>query len=805
MKTGKLVSIENKHVRFSFDAETGRIVSMKNKKSDNDYLQDPEKARNVFCIYHGFIREFEVSAPGGGTPCFADNPAEITKQMITPGLDTAATFASRKTKTGQSLAVAYKDAGSNILVKLTVSLLNDAEFCNWKLTLVNNGDEPAELMPVFPLLSGFRLGDGKRNLMVVNDQAGYILPLWSATGGIYGNAKYMSMQWGCVFDEGSGDAFGFVVKDPDIRSKAIWYHKPSIEVSFFPPISLNPGETHTLPEAQIHVYTGDWKKTAVAYSEWFSKKLPAKKQAAWVKNIDAHGSGWFSVQTAYGPEPSFSYTMESFRDVIIPYRRVPMDNYEFAFHCSRSMPREVTGKTALWTDGDNVLRKDLGGARALREGLKTVHDSGHHFTFYVEGYLCPGDADIVTIGKAGDWAVMNRDGTNQGSYTKQGIEQGGGLLHMCPGAKGWQNHLARTAARLVRQTDADGVRLDSLGFYFFPCYNPKHKHKNPFDYNIWVRELLDRVAVAVQKINPDCLLTTEGGPDFFAPHFDGSLTQHWLDKKIAVTRDVSPMRVAVPDYAIVAHGPCGPVAASLMGYPGGIGGSGTPDRMVNLDLRWRACRHSAADVIRWGDAAHDNPEASRADVECRRFTSKEIEVIVGARSLYSDEWKKENSRIGVIMNSNIDIKKGKVSYSVTFNSRNNTPRYAVLYDIEKTQMDIIKLEVSKGVATFETTANWFMAILAYNGAPPLAYMTGPENATAGEEIELNFALVGATTDKKIGGKLVAPAFGISTPKTVQVPGIIIVQIPVELAPGNYAVQLDSGSFTGCRRYINVGR
>ncbi len=120
-------------------------------------------------------------------------------------------------------------------------------------------------------------------------------------------------------------------------------------------------------------------------------------------------------------------------------------------------------------------------------------------------------------------------------------------------------------------------------------------------------------------------------------------------------------------------------------------------------------------------------------------------------------------------------------------------------------MTIIKPEIANGVATFETTSNWFMALLAYRGAPPLSYMTAPDIVAAGEEIELNFALVGATAGKKISGKLFAPALGIATPKTVQVPGIFNIEIPAELVPGNYAIQLDSRSFAGCRRYVQIGR
>jgi hypothetical protein len=78
--------------------------------------------------------------------------------------------------------------------------------------------------------------------MVVNDQAGYILLLRSATGGVYGNASYMSMQWGCVFDEASGDASAFIVQDSDLLNKQIRYDRPLIEVNYFPPKVLAAGE-----------------------------------------------------------------------------------------------------------------------------------------------------------------------------------------------------------------------------------------------------------------------------------------------------------------------------------------------------------------------------------------------------------------------------------------------------------------------------------------------------------------------------------------------------------------------------------
>lgn len=70
------------------------------------------------------------------------------------------------------------------------------------------------------------------------------------------------MQWGCVFDEASGDAFAFIVRDSDLLNKQIRYDRPFIEVNYFPPKVLAAGESITLPEVEILVYEGDWKKAA---------------------------------------------------------------------------------------------------------------------------------------------------------------------------------------------------------------------------------------------------------------------------------------------------------------------------------------------------------------------------------------------------------------------------------------------------------------------------------------------------------------------------------------------------------------
>ena len=807
-------TIEIGSAGFSFERGSGALVSVRNRGTGNEYLQGAAQRGNPFAVHYEFHAEFEITGSERGSPHAASLPAAITDSVFSPFQARAARFARGGTGHASSLTVEYHcgDGAMPLHARLGVSPGPAADSSLWSLALTNTGADFVTGMCSFPLLSGLRLGSGDGNLMVVNDQAGYVLPLWAHSGGTYGNARYMSMQWGCVFDERSGDAFGFVVRDPEIRNKQIRYLEPSIEVSYFPPFSIAPGATVTFPEVEILVYTGDWKRAAQRYRHWFSRHVGSVAHADWARRIDGHGAGWFEKRGQANPEgyPHVMLPLDRFEDLPELYHALPVDCQEYAFHCSRSQPAEITGKRMLWTDADNVIRGDLGGAPALREGIRGVHELGYHFTFYVEGYLCPGDADIVRLQGAREWAVMNRDGSNFGAYTREGEELGCGLLHMCTGCAEWQEHLARTAARLVRETGADGVRLDSLGFYAFPCYHPGHRHQSPFDYNRWLQQMLEKVAAAVRRENPDCLLTTEGGADFFGRHFDGALTQQFIPERVAVSRDVSPMRIAVPEYLVLWHVTSGPVAASLSGYPGGSAStiSSTP-RAMELDRKWRCARWPVADVIRWGDAVHDNPVADRADVTCRRFSSDTLDVIVGARPRFRGDWEQGTDpadpvRRGVAMNADIDLLRDRVSYRVTVATPGRRPRSAVLFDVERQRATEVEVAADERTATFEVDCNWFLAVLGYGESPPLAVIDLPARRSRGAVLAATVSLLGGAAPRSCTGMLSAPSLGLSAPHPITVPGTFELPVPEAAAAGFHRIQLTSEEFLGCERFLEVG-
>lgn len=806
----RLESISNENMEFSFDKSNGKLVNIRNLVTGNEYLNGSIKSGSPFAVYYDFIRDYEITCDKNGTPWKGADPAAISDNIFSPTESTSVNFKRINTPKTNSLKVTYIDTQGDWRVELTVKLKPAGSISSvWSIKLTNIGPSPASFMMVFPFISGLKLGDGKRNLMIANDQAGCSVPLWSKRGGIYGNSTQMSMQWGCIFNNKNKDVFGFIVKDPNLINKEITYIKPNIEVRYFPPQTVNPGETITFPDTEITIYTGNWKKTAVAYHDWFSGVFKPVKHPEWVKQMDGYAGQWtknrkqnYFPEDSTTPWPGYAYTMDSFTELPDVYRRLSIDTMEFSFFCRGSMGKALTGKFLAHTDGDNIVREDLGGVSALKKGIDLVHKLGFHTTFYIEGLLCPGYSDIAVRGKAREWAYMNKDGTNQGvhSFNKNP------WLCMCPGAKRWQDHLAQTAARLVRETGADGVRLDSLGCYFFPCYNPLHKHKSPFDFNVWMCELLEKVSASVRKENPNCLLMTEAPVDFYSQHFNGSLTQQWSTALVSIIRDLPPMRVALPEYFVTVHSPCGPVVASLTGYPGGCGGQEMEKKFLELDKKWRSARFAVNDIIRWGNAATENPIASRSDVVCRRFNAHGLDVIVGARLYFQTDFGKCPADNPSNL-KDVDVKKDRVSFQVRINNVGNPPERVYVYDIEKLCVEETAFKVDENKIIITVKSNWFMLILMYGKIIPFAIFDIPMVLSSGKTYDMHLSLLGETSIKRFEGWLYAPGIGWSKAAgkglKVNIPGTVKLTVPTALPQGKYPIKLYGNQFLGCKRFIEI--
>jgi hypothetical protein len=785
VRTAQEIGIENDFARIVFDAHTGELTSLRNVARSDEYLKDRTGGTGgPFRIYSDFRGEFDFHSQGSITRTAA--PPEAIAGAITrpsaPFRLESTTF--QRSGGGLAIMLEYTDEAARWRAHVEAWLPDASGASEWRMRLANLRPHPAVFMAGFPSVSGFRLGsNGATNMQTTLREGGGITPAWTKSGGIYGNGGQMTMQWHALFDRPAGVSFGLIVADPDLRNKWFRIVKPSIEVLYFPPESLDPGAEWRSPVTRLIIGDGDWKPVARAYSEWFGAHFRMAERPAWLENVDSWMGMWFAKKGGTLPPGGCGATaicLDDFSELAGNYRERPVDVHEYAFH-TRGSARDA----GVHTDGDNFLREDLGGAPALKKGIEAVHQLGYRYAFYIEGYIVHESSELAKSGKAARWSVMHKDGSITGSYTKAGFYQ------MCPGAAEWQDYLAAAAVRLVSETGADAIRLDSLGFYFLPCYNPAHHHDTPFGYNRWLQQLLEKVSRAVRAVNPNAALTTEAPADFYSQWFHGALHQTWT-----IGRELPPMRIALPGYRPLNYQMAGPIYGSLTGFPGGTFGyeGNTPDLRAQ-DENWRGMRYGVAATLWRGEVADRDPVPSLADVTCRQFFGPKYSVVVCARVADTTEWN---------FPKQIKLVSEHPAYSVRMSDVRGATE-AVLYDLEKNTAAPVPLN---GAQLNISGTNWFMAVLREPGGPVPVSMEPVADLRAGESRKLLVKAVGPRTKTGPPLRATLSARGLrfasgDASATVNVPGEVTLVTNEGTPPGRYEVMIDGEGIIGMKRFVVV--
>lgn len=778
--TADQVGIESAEMRIVFDRHTGCLSSLRNQTTQDDYLKEHANRGNPFRLYSDFIRPFELE----------DDPADIAATINDPRFCRVVSASRVERGTGRGIRLVARDAANRWETRLEVVATN-ASSAVWTLEVVNVGSKPANVMVDFPFLNRVWPGKSRRkNLATVQDQAGYIGLAQDYKGGVYGNGHEWSMQWHAVFDPDSGGAIGLIIQDPDVRNKRFWAGSALLRVTSFPAQELQPGQSLVLPPAWIKIYRGDWRPVAREYRSWFAQAFAPPPLPEWFRHSDGWTGKWFGKRG--GALMSGALPMDSFRDLWEAYLRDPVDNQEFAFHdrgCQFPVSTNAQGVFSyIHTTGDNLLREDLGGSQALREGVARVHQQGFHFTFYVEGYIVHETSDLAKDGRARRWSIMNKNGSLTGNYTDHGF------YHICPASVEWQDHLVARCSQLMRETGADGIRLDSLGFYFLPCYNPAHKHPHPFVYNDGMRQLLSKVSRAVREANPQASLTTEAPVDFYAPYTQGGIAS-------SCSRDIPLMRVALPNYRPFLYGPLGSVWGSLSGLVGGLGKG---------DRSWRCARFPVEDTFLGGEV-EENPTATPQRVVCRLFRGPDHWALVGAR-VDSDKPLLFPNGLDGEPTLGLDEHPGPVQVRIP--GLASLVESAVEFNVEtlKAQPIAISPGGTPRAPTMETTTNdllltldsrWFVVVLRKSGCRPIVTFNEPPAVRPGQKLRLDLQLVAASNSAGREATATLRAPGLNVHREVRIPSEVILDIPAGCRPGVFPVILDGPGVLGCKRFVEV--
>lgn len=777
------IQIGNAALSLSFDRATGALIGLRNLSSNDEYLKTPAGAGNLFLIHTDpTIVPQAARDPGWWSGTVEES---LGGPVVTPAQ--CRVLSARRSRSGaaETLIVEARHEATGLRARLTIKVPNAGDYADLALRITNEGTSATTMVTAFPHLSGLCLGP-KRDTNLGIMMASYGTPgvkAWVNSGGWYG--RETSMQWQAAYEPAMDEGVGLIVMDPATLPKLIRRGPGGVlSALYYPGQVLAPGESHTYPTARLVVHRGSWRVTAGRYRDWFYGDFKARKPPAWLAGVDLYSGNWIptadAVAKAKREDPAQGFT--SYERMPLLYRDGPYDLIEWAMYNQGVQDHPETYGPYMG-DGTYCFRSDLGGATAMREGVRRLHAMGRRIMFYVAGNSILRTSDVLKGTRFDDWMLMDRPGHGYDVGYPNGFS-------VCPGYGPWQDHLARTARRMLSETGADGIRLDELAS-FVPCFNPAHRHSHPYDSVRWLRELTRKVRAAMDEVNPDAILLTEGPLDALHESCNGAL------QMFQPGREIDAMRVAVPTLVGMAYHP-GAVESALNGWIGGKvtarrvtwpwehrGLSGKPSWYADgpgPDLRWHELRASFGEAAIAGLPGLVDPVAVRQPGWAGRI------------------WK--GSRYWLVVGGTLDAVPLSGGETVRVPGLPQGVVRAVEINAQTLEVRDARLNRVRGIAHVTVTAPFGVVVLPLPTCPPLV-STGRERPQAAAGQEVRIALEPIPLGRPGRGKLTVTCPGLITGTlTVPVSGIMRFAVPAGAEPGLYPLRIE-GDCLPAKRWLRV--
>ena len=169
----------------------------------------------------------------------------------------------------------------------------------------------------------------------------------------------------------------------------------------------------------------------------------------------------------------------------------------------------------------NVAR---GGLPALRQEIRDIHAKEGRLTLYTfPEAAADGTEHHRLFGKR--YAQMWSPGQYKTSYCEPGKD-----FILCPFEHEWVDYMSRKFAKIIRETGADGLRLDVMARNYH-CYNPAHKHyTGTVASSMPTEKLAGALSLfqdRIQEAAPEASVSTEhAGSDYIMQFTDGWFSQN---------------------------------------------------------------------------------------------------------------------------------------------------------------------------------------------------------------------------------------------------------------------------------------
>jgi len=437
------------------------------------------------------------------------------------------------------------------------------------LAITNRGDRPVDLKVAFPHLEGLAVSERAEEDYYFFPWGGGIIadaPAVIRRG--YGDHEAL-FQVMDLFSPARGGGLSIRCEDADGRHKVLALRKhvpgqaeingdaartptadefkwanslgsvPGVGLAFeYLRRTRKPGEGFALEDAAIWAHAGDWHAAMRRYAEWCHRVWrfrPYPSRLGPVLNMLAVGWGQDALfrdgkyRTDFIQPRSDCYELMSWWDWSpLGPKGVPID--QFAARLGDGKYREwqayfvkdpVTGQMMFSNNpGDyDGYNERFGGLPALRAAIQEYKKRGVLVTLYTDPFRV--DHNSTCGRKWGKlWGVVEPDGKHRDDYD---------AWRMCHDVAEYRRWVAETMGRVMRETEADGIRLDEYGHAGSACFSTLHEHtfaeRGVTEWQRGTAEATRLVRQAMDQARPGSVLTTEHpGYDFLMQFIDGCLT-----------------------------------------------------------------------------------------------------------------------------------------------------------------------------------------------------------------------------------------------------------------------------------------
>jgi hypothetical protein len=437
------------------------------------------------------------------------------------------------------------------------------------LTVTNRRAKPADFKLAFPHLAGLAISDQPADDYYFFPWGGGIIadaPAIIRRGYGDSDATYQIMD---IFSPARGAGLAIACSDEDGRYKVLALRKhvpgqaelngdmpatPTTEeykwTNSLPPVAgmglayeylrrtRKPGESFAAKDVALSAHTGDWHAAVESYARWCHRVWqfrPYPSRLTSVVHIDIPGWGQ-DILFRHGkyrtdflrPQLDCLELMSWWDWSPLGPGNVPLD--QFAAKMGELKFKEwepyfvkdpVTGQLLFNNNpGDyDGYNPRFGGLAALRDAIASYQKAGKLVMLYTDPMRVD---DNSKCGR--QWGkqcgVIQPDGSHRRDYTQ---------WRMCLDLAEYRRFVADSMRRVIRETGADGIRMDEFGHCGSACFSTTHRHTfaetGTTEWMRGVAETAKLVHQAMDEVKRGLVLTTEfPGYDFMMQFLDGCLT-----------------------------------------------------------------------------------------------------------------------------------------------------------------------------------------------------------------------------------------------------------------------------------------